>query len=52
MGIQQAGWKFYLLFCVFNVGAAVFVYFCVKETQGLTLEEVRDTRYSLLPLPY
>lgn len=40
MGIQDAGWKFYLLFCVFNVLAVVFVYFCIKETQGKTLEEV------------
>lgn len=39
-GITEAGWKFYLLFCVFNVLAIVFVYFCVKETQGKTLEEV------------
>jgi Na+/melibiose symporter-like transporter len=40
MGIQDAGWKFYLLFCVFNVLAIVFVYFCIKETKGKTLEEV------------
>lgn len=40
MGIQQAGWKFYILFCVFNVLAIFFVWFCVKETQGKTLEEV------------
>lgn len=40
MGIQAAGWKFYLLFCVFNVLAIPFVYFCVKETKGLTLEEI------------
>lgn len=40
LGIKQAGWKFYLLFCVFNVIAAVFTYFCVKETKGLTLEEI------------
>lgn len=40
MGIQSAGWKFYLLFCVFNVLTIPFVYFCVKETKGLTLEEI------------
>jgi hypothetical protein len=43
-GITQAGWKFYLLFCVFNVGAVIFAYFCIRETQGKTLEEVSDTR--------
>ena len=40
MGISSAGWKFYLLFCVFNVLAIFFVYFCVKETKGLSLEEI------------
>jgi hypothetical protein len=40
MGIQQSGWKFYLLFCVFNVLAIPFVWFCVKETKGLSLEEI------------
>ncbi|EXJ84396.1 hypothetical protein A1O3_05063 [Capronia epimyces CBS 606.96] len=40
MGIQSIGWRFYLLFCVFNVLAVVFVYFCVKETMGLSLEEI------------
>ena len=40
MGIQSAGWKFYLLFCVFNVLAIPFVYFFVKETKGLSLEEI------------
>ncbi|KAG9768053.1 hypothetical protein KCU88_g7308, partial [Aureobasidium melanogenum] len=40
MGIQDIGWRFYLLFCVFNVLAVVFVYFCVKETKGLSLEEI------------
>jgi len=40
MGIQDIGYKFYILFCVFNVLAIVFVYFCVKETKGLSLEEI------------
>ncbi|ETI21553.1 hypothetical protein G647_07900 [Cladophialophora carrionii CBS 160.54] len=40
MGIQSSGWKFYLLFCVFNVLAIPFVYFCVRETKGLSLEEI------------
>ncbi|OAG42939.1 hypothetical protein AYO21_02890 [Fonsecaea monophora] len=39
-GIQASGWKFYLLFCVFNVLAVPFVYFFVKETKGLSLEEI------------
>ena len=40
VGIQSVGWKFYLLFCVFNVLAVVFVWACVKETKGLSLEEI------------
>jgi magnesium-transporting ATPase (P-type) len=40
LGIQASGWKFYLLFCVFNVLAIPFVYFFVKETKGLSLEEI------------
>jgi hypothetical protein len=40
MGISDIGWKFYLLFCVFNVLAVFFVFFCVKETKGLSLEEI------------
>ncbi|KAF2102983.1 MFS transporter [Rhizodiscina lignyota] len=40
MGIANIHWKFYLLFCVFNVLAAIFVWFAVKETKGLSLEEI------------
>ncbi|KAL1301913.1 hypothetical protein AAFC00_006091 [Neodothiora populina] len=40
MGISAAGWKFYLLFVVFNCLTIPFVYFCVKETKGLSLEEI------------
>ncbi|KAL6248459.1 hypothetical protein RBB50_004714 [Rhinocladiella similis] len=40
MGIQNIGYRFYILFCVFNVLAIPFVYFCVKETKGLSLEEI------------
>lgn len=40
IGITNSGWKFYLLFCIFNVIQVIFVWFCVKETKGLTLEEI------------
>ena len=40
LGITNIGWRFYLLFCVFNVVAAVFVFFFVKETKGLGLEQI------------
>ncbi|KIW75705.1 hypothetical protein Z517_10448 [Fonsecaea pedrosoi CBS 271.37] len=40
IGITHAGWKFYLLFCIGNVLQVVFIYLFVKETKGLTLEEI------------
>ena len=40
MGITNIQWRFYLLFCVFNVLAAIFTWFAVKETKGLSLEEI------------
>jgi len=40
VGIQKCGWKFYLLFCVGNVCQVIFVFLFVKETKGLTLEEI------------
>lgn len=40
IGVQNVGWRFYLLFCVFNVVQVIFVYFAVRETKGLTLEEI------------
>jgi hypothetical protein len=40
MGIQDIGWKFYLLFCVFNVLAIPFVWFYVKEAKCLSWEEI------------
>ncbi|KAL3462135.1 general substrate transporter [Aspergillus heterothallicus] len=40
MGISNIGWRFYILFAVFNVLGVFFAYFCVKETKGLSLEEI------------
>jgi sugar porter (SP) family MFS transporter len=45
IGITNAGWKFYLLFCIGNVLQVFFIYFFVKETKGLTLEEI-DVLYA------
>jgi sugar porter (SP) family MFS transporter len=39
-GIQAYGWKLYLWFCISGVLQVIFVWFCIKETKGLTLEEV------------
>ena len=40
IGIQQLGFKFYYIFCVTNVIVVFCVYFLVKETKGLSLEEI------------
>ena len=40
IGIKELGYKFYYIFCVGNVVVVVCVYFLVKETKGLTLEEI------------
>ncbi|KAK5245345.1 hypothetical protein LTR07_006580 [Exophiala xenobiotica] len=45
IGIKNAGWKFYLLFCIGNVLQVLFVYFFVKETKGLALEDI-DALYA------
>ncbi len=40
LGISTVGWKFYLIFCICTPLAAVFTFFFVRETKGLSLEEI------------
>ncbi|KAH8585505.1 general substrate transporter [Bisporella sp. PMI_857] len=40
IAIENAGWKFYLLFCIMNLLAFPLVYFLLPETKGKTLEEI------------
>lgn len=40
IGIANAGWKYYISYCVFLLFEVVFVYFLFPETQGRTLEEL------------
>jgi sugar porter (SP) family MFS transporter len=45
IAISNIGWKFYILFCVGSGLQVLFVYFVVRETKGLTLEEL-DVLYA------
>ncbi|GJE87512.1 hexose transporter [Phanerochaete sordida] len=40
IGIANAGWKYYISYCIFLVFEAVFVYFLFPETSGRSLEEL------------
>ncbi|EPQ58905.1 general substrate transporter [Gloeophyllum trabeum ATCC 11539] len=40
IGIANAGWKYYISYCVFLLFEIVFVYFLFPETAGRTLEEL------------
>lgn len=40
VGIANAGWKYYISYCVFLLFEVVFVYFLFPETHGKTLEEL------------
>ncbi|KAF8550485.1 hexose transporter [Imleria badia] len=40
IGIDLAGWRWYIIYCVWNAFQVVFVYFMFPETSGRTLEEL------------
>ncbi|PPQ96346.1 hypothetical protein CVT26_005030 [Gymnopilus dilepis] len=40
IGIANAGWKFYISYCVWLVFEAIFIYFLFPETSGRSLEEL------------
>jgi len=40
IGIEQAGWKFYISYCIVLVLEVAFVYFLFPETSGRSLEEL------------
>ncbi|KAG6379001.1 hexose transporter [Boletus reticuloceps] len=53
IGIDLAGWRWYIVYCVWNAFQVVFVYFMFPETSGRTLEELTflyesDQRQELL----
>ncbi|KAF8138784.1 general substrate transporter [Boletus edulis] len=53
IGMDLAGWKWYMVYCVWNAFQVVFVYLMFPETSGRTLEELSflyecDERLELL----
>lgn len=40
IGIANAGWKYYISYCIFIFLEVIFVYFLFPETSGKTLEEL------------
>ncbi|KAL7282766.1 hexose transporter [Trametes coccinea BRFM310] len=40
IGIQNAGWKYYISYCIFLLFEAVFVWFLFPETSNRSLEEL------------
>lgn len=41
IGLEDLGWRYYIVFCVFLVCILGTVYFYFPETRGFTLEEIR-----------
>ncbi|CAN6640987.1 hexose transporter Hxt15p [Trichomonascus vanleenenianus] len=40
IGVQTLGWKLFLMFAIFNFAALVYAWFVIKETKGLSMEEM------------
>lgn len=38
--VNHIGWRTFLMFGIFCLANAVFVWFCIKETKGKTLEDM------------
>lgn len=47
IGIDNAGWRFYISYCIWLVFEVVFVYFLFPETAHKTLEELAFREYSV-----
>ncbi|KAJ6583773.1 general substrate transporter [Mycena sp. CBHHK59/15] len=42
IALQRIGWKYYLVYIVWDLFECVVIYFCVVETRGRTLEELNE----------
>jgi hypothetical protein len=45
IGIKNAGWKYYISYCIFLAFEVVFVYFIFPETSGKSLEELAFCKF-------
>jgi len=45
IGLQNLGWKFYMIFVALNISFIPLVYFCYPETRGLSLEQIDHIFY-------
>ncbi|GAD94727.1 hexose carrier protein [Paecilomyces variotii No. 5] len=45
VGLQNLGWKFYMIFVALNISFVPIVYFCYPETRGLSLEQIDHIFY-------
>lgn len=41
IGLEDLGWRYYIIFCAFMAGILGTVYFYFPETKGFSLEEIR-----------
>lgn len=48
--VTNLGWKTFLMFAIFNYALVVFVWFCISETKGKSLEEMNACKSSLSDL--
>jgi hypothetical protein len=45
--VRNLGWRTFLMFSIFNYSLFAFVWFFIKETKGLSLEEMEDCKLTL-----
>lgn len=51
--VNNLGYKAFLMFCCFNWALVLYTWFFIKETKGLSLEEMEICKFSFpSPIPY
>lgn len=44
--VENLGWRTFLMFCIFNWALVGYTFIFIKETKGLSLEEMELRKYS------